>query len=124
MKKSPIANYELYTIYSDGRVYSGISDVFLIPQNTPNGYLKVNLNSFQISVHRLVAMHFILNPYNHPQVNHIDGNKHNNDVTNLEWCTPKENVKGSGRKRWILGKVERNYVYKQKKYRSKKFGES
>ena len=46
-------------------------------------------------VNRLVAQHFIPNPDNLPEVNHIDGNKENNHVSNLEWCTRSHNVKHS-----------------------------
>ena len=61
-----------------------------------NGYLYVDLHDRGIRkrfyIHRLVAEHYIDNPNNKPYVNHIDGNTKNNHVSNLEWCTPKENV--------------------------------
>jgi len=45
----------------------------------------------KFSVHRLVAEHFIPNPNNHPEVNHKDGQRHNNHFSNLEWCTSSQN---------------------------------
>jgi len=54
------------------------------------GYVIINLKNY--GVHRLVANAFITNHENKPQVNHIDGDKKNNQVQNLEWCTHNENV--------------------------------
>ena len=48
--------------------------------------------SIKRTIHRLVAIAFLPNPNNLKYVNHIDGNKHNNTVSNLEWCTNSENV--------------------------------
>lgn len=65
--------------------------------NSTNGYVYVQLckdgDCKNIRLHRLVAETFIPNPRNLPQVNHKDGNKENNCVNNLEWCTNQENVK-------------------------------
>ena len=61
------------------------------------GYGRVELwknnKGKKFRVHRLVAETFIPNPLGKEQVNHIDGNKKNNCVSNLEWVTPKENIK-------------------------------
>lgn len=70
----------------------------------PNGYkrieLRKNCQKTYISIHRLVAITFIPNPDNLPQVNHINEVKTDNSVWNLEWCTAKYNTNyGSGIKR-------------------------
>lgn len=61
-----------------------------------NGYISVGLHKKGIVkmrlIHRLVAQAFIPNPDNLPQINHIDENIKNNNVSNLEWCTPKYNA--------------------------------
>ena len=60
------------------------------------GYVCINLykNSkpHRFTIHRLLATYFIPNPDDLPEVNHIDGNPQNNSLSNLEWCTHKQNI--------------------------------
>ena len=67
----------------------------LRPSVDKDGYERVVLTKDGIrktySVHKLVALAFIPNPENKTTINHIDGNKRNNNVSNLEWATEKEN---------------------------------
>ena len=104
-----IKGYEgRYQVSNLGRVkslshmkYMGSSGYRLMPErilkeSNKRGYKCVvlcnEIGHKHIGVHRLVALHFIPNPLNLPQVNHIDENKENNIVDNLEWVTAKENI--------------------------------
>ena len=107
----PVVGYEnLYEVSDRGRVRSlirktRISDKenFIMKQKTDaNGYFRVNLHKdgmFKKSelVSRMVAIAFIPNPENLPQVGHMDDNKRNNAVSNLYWTDSKENNNHNGK---------------------------
>ena len=85
-----------YYVSSCGKVF-GCTGRELKQETTNRGYkrlsLSINGKHERWSVHRLVALLFIPNPEQKLQVNHIDGNKENNNVNNLEWCSASENCK-------------------------------
>lgn len=82
-----------YIINEQGDVFNKHTGHKLKPQLNGKGYLRVNIGGKLYFIHRLVAEKYIPNPENLPQVNHEDGNKLNNRVDNLKWCTNLENRK-------------------------------
>lgn len=81
-----------YEVFPNGIIY-GKRDIELKGMIDHCGYREVNINGKWEFVHRIVATCFIENPNNLPCINHKDGNKLNNDICNLEWCTYSENIK-------------------------------
>lgn len=79
-----------YFVTSWGRIFS-IKTKELSPLVGKRGYRTLRTMTKNLSVHQLVAKAFIKNPENKLYINHKDGNKTNNNITNLEWCTAKEN---------------------------------
>lgn len=83
----------------------------LKPAYTQDGYLRVTLNKKGIKrnkyIHRLVAEAFILKPNNYLEVNHLDEDKTNNDVENLEWCTRKYNMNYGARNEKVAQKLNK-----------------
>ena len=86
-----------YYIHIDGYIYSKISKKALATRINTNGYKSTTVRyknmwkSFDI--HRLIGLYYIENPLNKAEINHIDGNRQNNSILNLEWVTSSENNK-------------------------------
>lgn len=93
-----LKEFPYYRIYSNGKIYSEVSNRYLKWHYDTHGYQSVKLyrgskaTIKEVKVHILVALLFVPNPNNYKEVNHIDRNKCNNDYRNLEWCNRSYNV--------------------------------
>lgn len=91
-----INNCTHHTITEDGTVTNTKTNNVKTQWIGANGYYHVDIHengiSTKVAVHRLLALHYLPNPLNKRTVNHIDGNKLNNKLDNLEWATDSENV--------------------------------
>ena len=84
-----------YFITKEGRIYSKLKEKGLRelrPHVNNRGYMVITIRKKCYKIHRLVAENFLPKIDGKPVVNHIDGDKLNNNVNNLEWCTQSENV--------------------------------
>lgn len=85
-----------YILYSDGSVYSRYKGRFIKFSPDKKGYytsrLIVDGKPKTVKLHRLVGENFVDNPHNYAEINHIDGDKSNNHVNNLEWCSRGYNL--------------------------------
>lgn len=136
----PVKGFEDYEISTDGRLRSHKYDrtIVLKPRITYDGYVWYVLSKhgkgYSRRAHRLVAEAFIPNTDNKPTVNHIDGDKKNNAVDNLEWATLEEQmthayahslklpVRGYLQGNHVLSETEVREIRQVYKAHSKEFG--
>jgi hypothetical protein len=112
MWKDIIGWEKYYEISDEGKVRNKLTRHIKVADRNNCGYHRVTLynkNNYpkkqRFFVHRLVAIHFINNPNNLEQINHIDSDKNNNCVSNLEWCSARENTTKS----FIEGNANKRY---------------
>ena len=120
-----IQGFNDYLIYPDGKVFSKKSNKYLKQAKGRSPYKFVILQSDKkkknYSIHRLVAIHYIPNPDNKPEVDHINRIKDDNRVENLRWVTRSENANNTSvNSRNLLGfkyiryNEKAGYVYRRK----------
>lgn len=105
-----IKDYPNYSVSNYGRVRNDKRNKLMGFEIDKGGYARIRLcncgHNKKFWVHRLVAQAFIPNPNEYPCVNHIDEDKQNNNVTNLQWCTHKQNNNYGTRNKRISEKLK------------------
>lgn len=106
-----IAPDNIYCMDKKGNVYRKDTGLHIKPHAEPTGYVRFTItnkdgNRDHFYQHRMMAQLFIPNPKNLPQVNHINANKHDNRLENLEWCTASENMIHDAKVRQTSRKVQ------------------
>lgn len=122
-----INGFKNYMISNKGNVFSKNTMSIMKPEKTRVGYLRIQLSDNGITkkflIHRLVASAFMNPSTNNTEINHIDENKENNCVKNLEWCTHSENMKrGTVQRRRMLN-IDIKKYYKKVQRQSLNDGE-
>ncbi|ANY28833.1 HNH endonuclease [Lactococcus phage 4R15L] len=109
-----IEGFENYEVSNLGKIRNIKSGKILKPILRRDGYLTHNLYGHNkqkhLLLHRILATAFIDNPEEKPCVNHIDENKLNNDLSNLEWCTVRENLVHGTRMKRIAEKLSQKVI--------------
>lgn len=115
-----IKNYDSYKISNKGRIYSLHSNKIISFCLNKCGYPYVTLwknnKRKRFNIHSLVARYFLENKQRYNEINHIDGNKLNNDVINLEWCSRGENIQhayDNGLRKIPKGEINANSKLKE-----------
>ena len=118
-----IKGYTDYFITHEGIVWSKKRNKIISPYNNGKGYLQIylwkNKKRKRFYIRRLVIEHFIPNLLNKFQINHKDGNKQNNNINNLEWCTRSENMQHASKNGLMRKKLTEQQVLEiREKYKS------
>lgn len=113
-----IKDFPNFMISNFGNVKNIRLNSIKIPQIDYKGYERVQLyqkdGSKNFRIHRLVGLYFIDNPNNYTNIDHIDGNKTNNNINNLRWCSPSQNSRNTKKQINVTSKYKGVYFVKSK----------